>query len=315
MSRSGTSAVTRAFEHAGYYVGHKSQLHERTSDNPVGNFERIDVRSANGEMLRSLGGSWFEPPPMEAQCRRANEFRPALKDVLETIEHEANGRPIAVKDPRIGVLLPVWMPVLAARLHPVLAIRNPVEIARSLRSRDGIPLLTGLAIWEIHMTEVLRSLAGTAVSAVRYDAMTDAPQCIADLVANVQSLLDPELGSVIRPEAAASAIAQLRHHRVGEDDVSESLSGRQLSLYRYLNTLPTESLVIEPPTEFRCVSDEAAELVRAQDLDVHRFRSRLEAIESSTSWRLTRPVRWLGDLRRRAATRRSDRWPRGRTPD
>ena len=37
-------------------------------------------------------------------------------------------------------MMPLWQPVIEGVLHPVVVIRDPVEIARSLRLRDGTPL-------------------------------------------------------------------------------------------------------------------------------------------------------------------------------
>lgn len=306
MSRSGTSAVTRGFAHAGYYVADKNEQGRPTAANAVGNYERLDIQAANCDMLRTLEGRWFDPPPKDAQRRHASELGHTAGELLDTVEQEAQGRPIAVKDPRIGVLLPIWLPVLLPRLHPVLVIRHPVEIARSLTRRDGIPVLAGLAMWELHMTGLLEELTGSCVSVIHYDAVTSDPRSLPLLVSSVQAVLDPAVSSIVRPPAAAAAVAPLRRERAEDNDALQALTGRQLALYRYLRDLPSSGHIIDFPAELRQASD-AVELVRSHDLDADRFRSRLEAIESSTSWRLTRPVRRLGDLGRSVATRLRDR--------
>jgi len=306
MSRSGTSAVTRAFEHAGYYVGAKDQVAGPDADSPLGYYERRDVQATNRELLAELGGSWYAPPSREAQRRYAAKTRPRLERLLDAIDREADGRPIAIKDPRIGVLLQTWLPVAGARLHTVLTLRNPVEIARSLHSRDQLPVPIGLAMWEVHMTGLLDSLAGHAVFVVHYSALIDDPQTLGQTVGEAQAMLDPVRGAAVRPQAAAAGVAVgLRRQRARPDDVRANLTGRQMALYRYLSELPPGRAILDPPPSVRATAEEAAAAVRDRAIWTPGLKARLEAIESSTSWRLTRPVRWLGDLRFRLRSMRT----------
>jgi hypothetical protein len=46
---------------------------------------------------------------------------------------EAGGAPVVVKDPRIGVLLPLWDDLLRSTLHPVLVVRDPFRASWALR--------------------------------------------------------------------------------------------------------------------------------------------------------------------------------------
>jgi hypothetical protein len=305
MSRSGTSALTRAFVRAGYYVGDGDRLAAPTPHNPVGSYERLDVRAADDELLRSLGGSWYAPPPRELQRRRAGDFRPILESLVDRIHEEAQGTPIAIKDPRIGVLLDVWLPVIVERLHPVLVIRNPLAVARSLRRRDALPVPVGLAMWEVHLRGLLDALAGLTVSVVHYEDVIRDPDQLRTLIAEAQPSLSRTSKATIRPDEGPSAIsAHLRHHRADDADVQASLTGRQLMLHRYLSGLPGGRVALDPPKQLRETPDEVVAAVRDRDIWTPGLTARLEAIEKSTSWRVTRPVRWLGDLRLRLERRR-----------
>ena len=84
-----------------------------------------------------------------------------MEDVLSKLAREAAGRPLVLKDPRISLLLPAWLPALdQGRFAIVLVDRSPMDVALSVRKRDGRPLYVALAIWQLYCTELLDGLAG-----------------------------------------------------------------------------------------------------------------------------------------------------------
>ena len=50
------------------------------------------------------------------------------------------------KDPRTTILLPFWQ-MLIPNLRFVIGVRNPLEVARSLRKRDGMSIGAGAYLW------------------------------------------------------------------------------------------------------------------------------------------------------------------------
>ena len=60
-----------------------------------------------------------------------------MRTLLDTLLADAGGRPIVLKEPRINGLLTLWGNVIDGTLNPVLALRDPIEVARSLATRDG----------------------------------------------------------------------------------------------------------------------------------------------------------------------------------
>ena len=70
-------------------------------------------------------------------------------------------RPWFLKEPRLCVLFPIWRQVvdLPVCIH---IYRNPLEVAHSLQTRNGMPIEAGLALWELYNLRALQSSAGPA---------------------------------------------------------------------------------------------------------------------------------------------------------
>lgn len=235
MGRSGTSMVARALQHCGFHVGR--HLLPATEANPLGHFESSDVVMGDEAILAELGGSWFAPPPVAVQRAEAARLAPRVRALLDGLRAEAGPAPIAVKDPRIGVLLPVWQPVLAGRLHPALVIRHPLEVARSLLRRDGTAIADGLGAWEQHLRIVLETLEGTDVTVVPHRALLADPGLAAVLAEQLRRQLDPLLATRVSPEAAPAAVEPALHrNRLGSAD-DGPLTPSQRELWALLGAL------------------------------------------------------------------------------
>ncbi|HTR89360.1 MAG TPA: hypothetical protein VMG62_04525, partial [Solirubrobacteraceae bacterium] len=127
------------FQRSGYFLGAPEDLMVGDPSNPTGYFENLKVWRANESVLAHFGATWFDPPDEDEQLARSGQLQPGLRCVLDELLAQAavTQRPLALKDPRMGVLMPLWWPLLADLLHPVLVIRDPFEIALSLERRDA----------------------------------------------------------------------------------------------------------------------------------------------------------------------------------
>ena len=186
MSRSGTSAVSGMFAMAGFFAGREEDLLEATEANPAGFWENRNVWRLNESILERMGGTWFDPPDEDRQLAARAWATPELLAVFERIVEEASDAPVTLKDPRIGVMLPVWGEIIDDHLHPVLVIRDPIEIALSVSRRDGAPASFTLAAWQLHMTAVLRYLQRRVVTIAPYDQLLGSTE-LAELVVRCAS--------------------------------------------------------------------------------------------------------------------------------
>jgi len=310
MGRSGTSAVTRALVQSGFFAGDQSELMQATRANPLGFYENLAVFRVNEGILDRSGGTWFMPPGAEAQLRASVWALPAVRSVVERLIDQANCAPVAVKDPRIGVLLDVWGPLIAETLHPVLVVRNPVEIARSLAVRDGTPIAFGLASWELHTLRLLEFLRGRRATVVPYKRLVSLPDAASEFVTDVTAELRRALRAAVDPAAAGAAIDQALHREQAESaDAEEYLTSRQAELWRFLDGLEPGSQVLDVDLDVSprtCVAQKLTrcelDRVRAEH-DLGELRTQVASYESALAEAqraLVEAQRAMSDARERA---------------
>jgi hypothetical protein len=262
MHRSGTSAVAGLLTKAGFFAGNDDELLPAAEDNPTGFFERLDINALNDRLLAELDGSWDNPPARELVAERAPEWRAKVDSALDVLAEEAAGRPVMLKDPRISLLLPAWLPALQDRFMLVVVDRNPLEVAMSVRKRDGRPLYVALALWQLYCTELLDGLAGRRVWLVRYEHLLSAAEReTSSLLAELRGSLRPEAAAGLagESEAAGFVSTKLRNQRstAKGGEVERALTGGQLALWRWLCKLPEGWATLEPPSELRAQPEEA----------------------------------------------------------
>jgi hypothetical protein len=175
MHRSGTSAVAAALETAGLTTGPRAEQLEPSPDNPDGFFELRAVNDLNDEVLRHLGGSW-DGPPHRPEGWADDPRITAYVDRARNIVASAMGADrFLVKDPRITLLLPLWRRALLDRCCAVMIIRDPAEVAWSLALRDGLPTMTGLALWSAYNRSALAGLSGLPTFVCRFEDLVEHP--------------------------------------------------------------------------------------------------------------------------------------------
>jgi hypothetical protein len=338
MSRSGTSAVTEMFHRAGFYVGEQDDLMAADESNPRGYFENLRIHDANERILAEAGGSWLEPPQTDRLLAEGDQTIGHLQGLLQQMVREAANRPVVVKDPRIGVLLPVWKPASAGVLHPVVVVRDPVEVAMSVTRRDLTPIPVVIAAWEVHMTGLLAGLRDETVTVVPYAQLLEQPDLPGTVVRQASERLDPALRAAIDPaRASGSQVPELRRNRASAEEPGTRLTSFQEDLWRYLAQLQAGTLKLQPPQRFLAPTRAALEAIKgeterirtlerlrsdlqqvlgqlgamqateaelqASQAEVARLSTILDTITTSNSWRLTKPLRSLGtrvrDRRRR----------------
>jgi hypothetical protein len=275
MHRSGTSAITGLFANSGYFVGDESQLMDPDWGNPAGYYERLDMLSVNETVMDVLGGNWIDPPEPQRQRIAAEKATGPLVAAFERLLAEACSRPVAVKDPRITALMPLWGPVISRRLHPVLVVRDPLEIAASLAARGGTPVPLSLASWEIHTATVLEALRGEAVTIARYSEIMRSPDLARFVVLAAGEHIDPRLVGAVRVSDGKDWLRSDLHHRRLEGAPHEDhLTVHQYRIWQFLDSLPSGTVALAPPQDTIRVSTAArvaarAERARLADVKAH----------------------------------------------
>jgi hypothetical protein len=273
MHRSGTSAIAGLFAEAGYFVGEESELMEPDWGNPAGYHERLDVLAVNERVVRALGGTWIDPPSPERQRTAGAGISALLSDVFERFLAEAGHRPVALKDPRIAAMMPLWQPVLRERLHPVLVVRDPLEVAASLMARGGTSEPLALAGWEIHTAGMLAALRGQTVTIAHYDrVMSTTPHAARAVVSAAGQHVVPTMVRDLRVSDGTQWLrSELRHNYASGWPYEERLTIHQYRIWKFLSSLPIGNVRLAPPEAATRVSAAAraaahAEAVRLADL-------------------------------------------------
>lgn len=162
--RSGTSLLTRLINMMGAYFGVGAASIGFNHENPKGFWERRDVIDVNEDILTHKACTWeqlaswkMEELPTKKSFKELDEIDHKIKNIL--LELDAN-RPWVMKDPRLCLTFPYWKRHLEV---PVLVnmTRDPLEVALSLKARNGFSLPHGLAIWEYYalgMVNAARSM-------------------------------------------------------------------------------------------------------------------------------------------------------------
>ncbi|MFG1241968.1 sulfotransferase family protein [Xanthobacter sp. V7C-4] len=218
MHRSGTSALTRVVNLMGFRA--PRTLMPANEGNADGYWESLVIVDLNERLLQACGGSWHSPGRLKAEplevARRSglyDEMRRALSDEFGTAPH------IVLKCPRISRLMGVYGPLLdeaGYRVSPLLAVRNPLEVAASLAKRDKFGLSRGLGIWLRYTLDSERATRGRPRAVVTFDGLLADWKGTMSRAEHQLAEPWPLLGAEPTDEISAALKPGLRHHRQGE---------------------------------------------------------------------------------------------------
>ena len=251
MHRSGTSALARVLNLMGLYFGGEQVSTGRNPENRKGFWERRDVRTLNDTILFNANCDWDCVSAFNVDTlpdERVDDYRTAMADIVMDMDAH---RPWFLKEPRFCLLFPVWRAVLempfCIHIH-----RNPLEVAHSLKARNGVPIRVGLALWELYTRLALKASVGLPRLIVSYEDLLQNPTAT---VETIHAALVQYGAYALRVPAARELGAfldhGLRHHRQEPKSLQAVATASQLALYRALNADgPVERVASAPmPTK------------------------------------------------------------------
>ncbi len=147
MHRSGTSVLTRMLNLCGCYLGAEADLVVATESNPEGHWENLRFVRLNDQVLEELGCGWDHWRELATGWHRNSHFFWARAQAGLLLQEFAGREPWGWKDPRNSLTLPLWTD-LVPDLRIVVCLRNPLEVAASLRQRNFMSHARSLALWE-----------------------------------------------------------------------------------------------------------------------------------------------------------------------
>src|SRR5438309_6580656 len=231
--------VTRLLHRCGLELGPESDLMPPQADNPEGFWEHLRFVALNDELLAALGGAW-DLPPKPDESFTGQPLNPLRLKARLLIEGFAPANVWGWKDPRNSLTLPFWQDLLPG-LRTLIVVRNPLEVAHSMRERNGTSYSFALRLWEIYNRRLVKVANEKDHLVTCYDAFFENTESELRRILQFAALKDTELRS-----AAALVSTRRRHtHFTIDDLIDAGVSDEVIELYRSLSAeaSPTKTRV------------------------------------------------------------------------
>ena len=316
MHRSGTSALTGVLGLMGCELPKGLMPPDR--NNPKGYFESLKTCYFNDELLGSLGSSWDDWRSLGSDWSNSPGLQQFHRRAAAIITEDfGTPQTFVLKDPRICRLLPFWTRVLDdANVSSLFVFvhRDPHEVAASLARREGSLEVMGLLRWLRHVLDAEAGSRGRPRVFVSYDLLL---QDWRDVVRHIGTKLNFAWPRSI--ERAAPAIEEflsndLRHFSSGGHEHNrEAADGWIEKVHTILDGWVTHGESEKDYATLDAVRDalgsatsmfesllqhteqqraEAQAMREEIELRLAHLETRNMALETSTSWRITAPLRW-----------------------
>jgi len=299
MHRSGTSAITRAMNILGVYLGVEDELMPPTSDNPKGYWERNDIRKINERIFNSYKRFWHTSAPLPYGWQHTEEANFFKKEIISLVNEKFAGRKLwAWKDPRASLTFELWKEALKALnigISVLFVMRNPLDVANSLKKRDGFPQDKSFGIWFNYNLTALLATADLPRVFISYDRFledweTEMKRCALGLGIEWpedEIRLKEEINRFIRPG--------LCHSKSGSGKLAEAIAPRPLiELYGHLSDLMDKKITTrrfnDNIEKMGIVLSEYSRFFQYDGLD-------LWDTINSWSWKMTDPLRGGQDIK------------------
>ena len=252
MHRSGTSALARAVQMLGVYMG-ENFLSPRP-DNPTGYWEDKYICDLNERLLAALGLKWEDVALIDDRRWNEAEIQVLLAEAVEYLGSQFVSRPLwGFKDPRTIRLLPFWHSAL--RLLDVdecylVVIRNPSSVALSLLQRQGMDEITAHFLWLVYMVPYLGEIAHRPFIVADYDRVMDDPRKQIERIARgLRIPLNESSKGRIEQFSTDFLDPELRHVFFKESDIETNpkISPVTRELYLWLRRMAEDRIASDSP--------------------------------------------------------------------
>ena len=234
--------LTRLLHSCGLYLGSKDELMAAQADNPDGFWEHLGFVALNDELLSQLGGAWDLPPKPDEDFAhsRLDPLRMKARLLIERLTCSADcagDTPATTesthlwgwKDPRNSLTLPFWENLLPG-MKTVIMVRNPLEVAHSMKERNGTSYSFGLRLWEIYNQRLIESASKQNRLVAHYDLFFEDPETELRRITNFIGLSDTGVSN-----AATLIKKRRRHTHFSLDDLIDArVAPRVIELYQAL---------------------------------------------------------------------------------
>lgn len=240
MHRSGTSAIARSLKALSVELG-DNLMPPVPGNNDLGFWEDMDIYRLNERLFAKVGTAWDRLSSVSVSPLLGEAFASERYEASALIERKLAATPVfGFKDPRTAILLPFWKCVfedLGIEDRYVLALRNPLEVAESLRKRDKFEVTFGLLLWLKYNWAAVEHSADRSRVCVAYEKMIEDPAGQLGRLAAALDLPPVSASSPALLEFVGDFLTpNLRHNRISVNEIKRSpnIPGAVQGLYDLL---------------------------------------------------------------------------------
>lgn len=213
MHRSGTSAATRVLGLLGAGMP-RDPMHGRP-DNEEGHWEPEPLVAYNDRLLAHLGSRWDDWRRLDLSRDPARVSR-AIVDIGTILNEQYGDESIlALKDPRICRLAPLYLQVLDGqhiRAACLLPVRNPLAVIASLEKRNGMTSAYAGLLWLRHVLDAEFASRGRPRCVASYERLLDDWRSVMSTVASRLQITLPRPHEEAAPSVRSYLRTSLRNH-------------------------------------------------------------------------------------------------------
>ena len=301
-------------------------------ENPLGFFESERLVETNEVLLQVLGCRW-DRPPLLPSCWDLPPLLEAIQPLRSRLSAYALERSWVDKDPRLCITYSAYLHILLRRIPLVVTLREPLAVAASLYARNGFSLNRGLVLWWVYNHHIASHLCSEDLLLLYSDLLAFDEQslqlCLGPFLEHHKHSLPSNdqaralISTLIRPELNRSEIAINNQHsdRVHPlllqvcDNAYKNITkarDRFQGYQEHFNFLPRavlecsvrENILLESDCSslnkrLHCVEAENQNLVfslEQRERDCESLQRQAADIQSSHSWKITAPLRALGNF-------------------
>lgn len=239
--------VARLLQACGLFLGPEEELGFDTNDGEP-HFEHVRFVALNDEILNRLGGSWNNPPEFSTGWETLPEIAALTSQAKKLIKRLSVQYHWGWKDPRNSLTLPFWRRIIPD-LRPIVCLRNPCEVAHSMRKRGDLIGMPVFLLWLTYYRELLSSLPPGERIVTHYESYFQDPIAELKRVANRAGMQVP---ADVISRACAYVSDDLRHHRTETNELA-AINVPDEVLDMYLNLCREAELGLQQTHENRTV--------------------------------------------------------------
>ena len=243
MHRSGTSALAGTLARLG--AAPPRTLMSADQNNTRGYWESRPLMKLHDQILSSAGTRWddwgrFNPSWLASPV--AADFAERLSAAIR--EEYGNSHFILVKDPRICRFFPLWKQVLdeeGIKPKVIIPVRNPLDVASSLHSRDNLGINRALLLWLRHVLEAEYTTRGLDRAFTTYEGLVTDWKAEVTRLGGCLGVSWPKLSPSTELDVGEFLSGDLRHHdspvpqASSEDELRGWVSSAYQSLLKFVS--------------------------------------------------------------------------------